>query len=259
MKKYTLITGATSGIGYEMAKILAKKGNNLLLVSRNEEKLQSIQTEFTNDFKIELDYIAMDLSKVNAAKEVFDKVEAKNYFIEILINNSGFATYGEHVDIETAENHKLLQLNIVALTEMCALFGAKMKEEKAGKILNIASTAAYQPTPYIAAYGASKTYVLNFSEALAKELEDYQVSVTCLSPGPTESNFFKAAKMDQIKLDFMNKKMSSKEVAQIGIKAMYSKKLSKISGFKNWLLASSNRFAPRSIVAYISKRIMQRN
>jgi short-subunit dehydrogenase len=259
MKKFTLITGATSGIGYEMAKILAKKGNNLLLVSRNKEKLQNIQTEFTKGFKIELDYIVMDLSKANAAKNVFDKVQVKNYFIEILINNSGFATYGEHVDIDLTENQKLLQLNIVALTEMCALFGAKMKEKKSGKILNIASTAAYQPTPYISAYGASKAYVLNFSEALAKELEDYQVSVTCLSPGPTESNFFKAAKMDKNELEFMNKKMSSEKVAQIVIKAMYDKKLSKISGFKNWFLTFSNRFAPRSMVAYISKRIMQKN
>ena len=132
-----------------------------------------------------------------------------------------------------------------------------MKSRKTGKILNIASTAAYQPTPYFAAYGASKSYVLNFSEALAKELEDYNVSVTCLSPGPTETNFFTVAKMNDINISHMNNRLSAKKVAEVGINALFDKKLSIISDFKSKFLVFSNRFAPRSIVANISKTMMK--
>lgn len=255
--KYALITGATSGIGYEMAKILAQKKHNLLLVSRNKEKLEALKSKFESDFKVKVEYINTDLSVPGAAQKVY--TQSENYEINILINNSGFANYGEHTKISLKENYDLLQLNIIALTEMCTLFGADMRNKQTGMILNIASTAAYQPTPYFAAYGASKSYVLNFSEALAKELDDYKVSVTCLSPGPTETNFFKVAKMDTNISGHMSHKQTAKEVAQIGIDAMFSKKLSVIPGFKNWFLAFSNRFAPRTMVASISKNIMKQN
>ncbi len=255
--KYALITGATSGIGYEMSKILAQKNHNLLLVSRNKEKLEELKNKLEPDFDIKVEYINIDLSIPGAAQKVY--MQSKGFEIDILINNSGFANYGEHTEIALEENHGLLQLNIITLTEMCALFGADMKHKKIGMILNIASTAAYQPTPYFAAYGASKSYVLNFSEALAKELEDYKVSVTCLSPGPTETNFFKVAKMDNANKGHMSHKQTAKEVAQIGIDAMFAKKLSIIPGLKNWFLAFSNRFAPRTMVASISKKIMTQN
>ena len=257
--KYTLITGATSGIGYEMAKRLAEKRHNLLLVSRNKQKLEAIQKDFKTQYHIDVNFIDIDLSVPNASKNVYDKVMATDSEIEILINNSGFANYGEHTEIDMSENHKLLQLNIIALTEMCSLFGADMKKRKSGMILNIASTTAYQPTPYFAAYGASKSYVLNFSEALAKELEDYNVSVTCLSPGPTQTEFWKTANIEKTDNKHMKKdnRISAKVVAEIGIKAMFNKKLSVIPGFKTKFLAFSNRFAPRSVVANISKKIMK--
>jgi len=256
--KYTLITGATSGIGYEMAKLLAIKGNNLLLVSRNKEKLESIKSEFEAEFGIKAKYLVSDLSKTGASKDVFNF--AKELEINILINNSGFANYGEHTEIDIEENFNLIQLNIVALTELCALFGNKMKQRKEGMILNIASTAAFQPTPYFAAYGASKSYVLNFSEALAKELEEYNISVTCLSPGATQTNFFEAANIDDIKNSQLKKssRQSAKQVAEVGIKAMFNKRLSVIPGFKNSFMAFSNRFAPRPLVAKISKSIMKK-
>jgi len=256
--KYAIITGATSGIGYEMAKILAKKNHNLIIVSRNKNKLEAIKTDFETNFNINVEYLAIDLSVPKAAKEVHDKT--KIYDIEILINNSGFANYGEHCKINLQENYKLLQLNIIALTELCALFGADMKDKKSGMILNVASTAAYQPTPYFAAYGASKSYVLNFTEALAKELEENNVSVTCLSPGATDTSFFDVAKISEIENSQLRKsaRQSAKEVAEIGINAMFNKKLSVIPGFKNNFLAFSNRFVPRSFVVSISKKIMQK-
>ena len=257
MNKTALITGATSGIGYEMAKILAKNKYNLLLVSRNKQKLTSIKADFESKYSIEVVFKEVDLSIPCAAQKVYDMVITDKIKIDILINNSGFANYGEHTNISIKENYKLLQLNIIALSEMCTLFGADMKSRKTGKILNIASTAAYQPTPYFAAYGASKSYVLNFSEALAKELEDYNVSVTCLSPGPTETNFFTVAKMNDINISHMNKRLSAKKVAEVGINALFDKKLSIISDFKSKFLVFSNRFAPRSIVANISKTMMK--
>lgn len=255
--KYTLITGATSGIGYEMAKILAKKQNNLILVSRNIESLLKLKTEFQDQYKIDVQIFAEDLSLVGAAQKVHDKT--KDFEVDILINNSGFANYGIHTDIDLKENYGLMQLNIVALTEMCALYGADMKLKREGKILNVASTAAFQPTPYFAAYGASKSYVLNFSEALNKELEDFNVSVTCLSPGPTQSNFFNVAKMDVSNSKHMGQLQPAEEVAKKGIDALYKRKMSVISGFKNWFLANSNRFATRALSAKISKNIMKTN
>ena len=255
--KYALITGATSGIGYEMAIILADKKWNLLLVSRNSDKLKQIASDLETQFDIEVRFLESDLSLPHAAQKVYN--ESQNLQIDILINNAGFANYGEHCQIDVAENYRLLQLNIVALTELCALFGSDMKKAQKGMILNIASTAAYQPSPYFAAYGASKSYVLNFSEALAKELENYQVSVTCLSPGATDTSFFEVAKIDDIKNTQLKKsaRQSAQEVAQIGIEAMFSKKLSVIPGFKNKFLAFSNRLAPRPLVAKIAKQIMK--
>ncbi len=255
--KYALVTGATSGIGYEMAKILASKKHHLILASRNRKKLEEIKQNFEKEYSINVKVIVIDLSESNAAQMVFQ--ETRNNEVDILINNSGFGNYGEHTEIEIEENNKLLQLNIVSLTEMCALFGAEMKKRKHGYILNIASTAAYQPTPYFAAYGASKSYVLNFSEALAKELEEYNVSVSCLSPGATKTDFFETAKINNTNNSQLKEssRTSPVIVAKIGIDAMFNKKLSVIPGIKNQIMAFSNRFAPRSLVATISKKIMK--
>ena len=146
MNKTALITGATSGIGYEMAKILAKNKYNLLLVSRNKQKLTSIKADFESKYSIEVVFKEVDLSIPCAAQKVYDMAITDKIKIDILINNSGFANYGEHTNISIKKNYELLQLNIIALSEMCTLFGADMKSRKTGKILNIASTAAYQPT-----------------------------------------------------------------------------------------------------------------
>ena len=154
---------------------------------------------------------------------------------------------------------EMIQLNIGTVTDLCLLFGKEMKEKRKGHILNIASIAAYQPDPYLATYSASKSYILNFSEALAKEMEDYHVVVTCLSPGATDTNFFNNAQMgDKKKGLFSNKgRMNSREVAAIGIGSLFAEKLSIIPGMKNSLLAFSNRLAPRNISAIISKKLMK--
>ena len=254
--KKALISGAGSGIGYEIAKKLAQRGYHLLLVSRNGKKLQSIKEDFRQKFNVEVEYMECDMSVPGAAKRIFAHFEAVLPEIEILVNNAGFGNYGEHTEIALDDNYRMLQLNVISLTEMCSLFGKAMKERKTGMILNVASTAAYQPTPYFAAYGASKSYVLNFSEAIAKELEDYNVSVTCLSPGPTDTNFFKAAQIENLKNSLLNDRMSTEEVAETGVNALFHKKLSVIPGLKSKILVFANRLISRAQSAKISKMLL---
>ncbi len=256
---YVLITGASSGIGYDMAKIFAKKKYNLILVSRNEEKLEEIKIELEKKYKIKVLFFGVDLSAQKSAKRVLAFTKNNKIDVDILINNVGVGMYGEHVGMDSNEISRMLQLNIISLSELCIYYGKKMKEKGGGKILNIASTAAYQPTPYFAAYGASKSFVLNFSEALAKELEDHNVTVTCLSPGPTDTGFFKTMDNNDLNNPHFDKKsrMPANKVAEIGINALFNKKLSVIVGTVNKLRTFSAKFASRNMVADISKKIMK--
>lgn len=258
-KETVLITGATSGIGYDFATIFAEKGYDLFLASRNIEKLDDIKVSFEKQYDISVMIMPIDLSKVKSAKTVYEKTLNQNAEINVLINNAGFGIQGEHIDLEMSKVQAMIQLNITALTELCALFGKDMKKRRKGYILNVASTAAYQPVPYLAAYSATKSYVLNFSEALAKEMEDYQVVVTCLSPGATSTNFFDYAGIGDKEKGFWanSARMQSRDVAIIGVNALFAKKLSVISGIKNSFLAFTNRFASRKIVANISKKLVK--
>ncbi len=201
----------------------------------------------------------IDLSKVKSAKNVYEETLNQNVEINILINNAGFGIQGEHVDLEMDKVQAMIHLNITTLTELCTFFGKGMKKRRKGYILNVASTAAYQPVPYLATYSATKSYVLNFSEALAKEMEDYQVGVTCLSPGATSTNFFNYAGIGDKKKGLWanNTRMQSRDVAIIGVNALFARKLSVISGIKNSFLAFTNRFASRKITANISKKLIK--
>ena len=258
-KDTVLITGATSGIGYDFATIFAEKGYNLFLASRNREKLDDIKVSFEKQYDILVMTMSVDLSKVKSARTVYEETLIHNAEINVLINNAGFGVQGEHIDLEMSKVEEMIQLNITTLTEFCTLFGNEMKKRRKGYILNIASTAAYQPVPYLAAYSATKSYVLNFSEALAKELEDYQVVVTCLSPGATSTNFFDTAGIGEKKKGLWanSARMRSRDVAIIGVNALFAKKLSVIAGIKNSFLAFTNRFAPRNMTANISKKLIK--
>lgn len=258
-KETVLITGATSGIGYDFATIFAEKGYDLFLASRNREKLDDIKMGFEKQYDISVMIMPIDLSKMESAKNVYEETLNQNAEINFLINNAGSGIQGEHIDLGMSRVQAMIQLNITTLTELCTLFGKDMKKRRNGYILNVASTAAYQPVPYLAAYSATKSYVLNFSEALAKEMEDYQVIVTCLSPGTTSTNFFDSAGIGDKKKGFYanSARMKSRDVATIGVNALFSKKLSVISGKKNSFLAFTNRFASRKIVANISKKLVK--
>jgi len=258
-KSAVLITGATSGIGYDFATIFAEKGYDLFLASRNQGKLDDIKDSFEKQYNISVMTMSIDLSKIKSSQKVYEETLNQDVEIDVLINNSGFGIQGEHVDLDIAKVEEMIQLNITTLTELCMLFGSEMKKRKEGYILNVASTAAYQPLPYLASYSATKSYVLNFSEAIAKELEDYHVVVTCLSPGATSTKFFDVAGIGDKKSGFYanSSRMRSRDVAVIGINALFAKKLSVIPGLKNSFLAFSNRFSSRKIAANISKKLIK--
>ena len=253
--KATLITGASNGIGYELARIFAQNQKNLVLVARSEGKLQALSQELVDKYKIEVVVIAKDLSKSGAAQEIYDELSQKAVVIDHLVNNAGFGDYGFFKDTELSVEVDMINLNVLALTEFCKLFGKEMVARKSGRIMNVASTAAFQPGPLQAVYFATKAYVLSFSEAIANEFADHQVSVTALCPGATETGFAQTANMDG-KSFFKNKNLpTAKDVAEFGYKAMMKGEVVAIHGFMNNLLAQSNRLTPRSLVTTIVRKM----
>src|SRR3981189_1482485 len=198
--KTALITGASGGIGYELAKLFAGDHCNLVLVARNAERLSQIAGELAGQFGIKVKTVALDLGALPAPKFLFDDLQREGISVEILVNNAGFGVFGEFAQMPEEEILGQLQLNITALTELCRLFLPPMVARCRGKIMNVASTAAFQPGPLMAVYYASKAYVLSFSEAIANELKGTGVTVTALCPGPTESEFQKRAHIENTRL-----------------------------------------------------------
>jgi short-subunit dehydrogenase len=262
MKQQTgvaLITGASSGIGRELARLLGMRRYPLLLVSRNEARLEEVAATLRAEHGVRVWTRSADLARSGAARDVFEFTNRNGIDVEVLINNAGVGLYGEHVEIPIDRLDQMLELNIIALCDLCLLYGAKMRLARSGRILNVASTAAYQPTPFVAAYGASKAFVLNFSEALAMELADYGVTVSCLSPGPTDTPFF--GEMDATGVQAVHFAKADRQdvrtVAEIGLEMMMTGELSRIVGTKNYLRAWSSRFASRAMIAKFAKGMMR--
>lgn len=261
-RETVLITGATSGIGNDFAHIFAERGYDLFLASRNREKMDSIKKIFEDRYDITVTTMSIDLAQPSSARKVYEETISRKIDIDVLVNNAGFGVAGEQVDSDMRKVEEMIQLNVTTLTQLCSLFGHEMKMKRKGYILNVASTASYLPTPYTAVYGATKSYVLNFSEALAKELEDYHVVVTCLSPGPTDTNFFEGVGVEGVRekkkgIWAKSNLMESREVAEIGVNALFAKKLSVIAGNLNSLFAFSARLVPRCTTASICKKVMK--
>ena len=256
MKKTALITGASSGIGYELAKIHASKGDNLVLVARNIERLNELKAELEHQYHIEVYNIEKDLSVINSPKQVFEEVKQKNIQIDYLINNAGFGDIGKFSSTSWEKELRMINLNITALTQLTKLFLTDMLARKQGKIMNVASTASFQPGPMMAVYFATKSYVLHLTEAINAEVKGSGVSLTALCPGPTESGFQAAAEIKESLL-FNKKNPTSKEVAEYGYKAMMKGKAVAIHGFKNYLMANSVRFTPRNWVVAIAKKLQE--
>ncbi|WNB91477.1 SDR family oxidoreductase [Bacillus sp. NEB1478] len=248
--KTVLITGASSGIGLEFAKLFAKDHYHIVLNARNEAVLQEIADELRAKHGIQATVLAKDLSLPNSAEELTAELMAKNIQIDVLINNAGFAAYGSFEETSWKEEKDMLQVNIMALTTLTKQLLPAMIKRNSGKILNVASTAAFQPGPLMAVYYATKAYVLSFSEAISYELRNTNVTVTALCPGATSTNFEKRASLEQSRL-FQSGAMGANEVALTGYKALMNEKHISIPGFKNKALAQLVRFLPRKAVLNI--------
>lgn len=234
MKDIIMITGASGGIGREMALVAAGDGHHVLLVARNEERLKALCNDINTKYRVTADYIAINLAEAGAAQNLYREVTNRGYHVNYLVNNAGFGDYGDFVKGDLAKFRQMIQLNIITLTELTWLFVRDMIKVKKGGVLNIASTAAMQPDPYMAVYGATKTYVANFTEAISYELRHTGVSATVLSPGATDTAFFEVAQMSGS--DLANNSMSAETVAKVGYHAMIAGKLHVIPGFKNRVL-----------------------
>ncbi|OYU97351.1 MAG: short-chain dehydrogenase [Bacteroidetes bacterium B1(2017)] len=259
MKNTALITGASNGIGLELAKIHASKGGNLVLVARNKAKLDELKEELEKQYNVSVYTIGKDLSEPNSAQTVYNETNANNIQIDYLINNAGFGDFGMFVDTDWNKELQMINLNITTLTQFTKLYIQDMVKRGSGKIMNVASTAAFQPGPTMAVYFATKAYVLSFSEAIGNEVSDKGVTVTSLCPGATESGFQAAAAMEESNLVKGKKLPSSKEVAQYGYAAMLSGKAVAIHGLMNYFLANSVRFAPRSLVVKLARKIQEKS
>jgi uncharacterized protein len=252
-----LITGASSGIGLELAKIFADNKINLVLVARSEGKLNELATELRGKGII-VHVVAKDLGNYNTAKEIFDWCQQQGITVDYLVNNAGFGDFGFFYESDWSKQEQMINLNMTALTYLTRLFLPGMVQRAAGKILNVASTAAFQPGPTMSVYYATKAYVLHFSEAIANELEGKGVTVTALCPGATESGFQTAAAMEESKLVKGKKLPTSAEVAAYGYKAMIKGKKVAVHGFMNKLLVSSIRFTPRNLVLKIVRKMQDK-
>jgi len=251
-----LITGASAGIGRELARLFAADHYNLVLVARNGTRLAQFADELQQQFGVTAKSFPLDLTAQSAPQFLFDQMARENIAIDVLVNNAGYGMRGAFAEIPAEESIGQIQLNIIALTHLTKLFLRPMIERRSGKILNVASTAGFQPGPLMAVYYATKAYVISFSEALANELQSTGVSVTCLCPGPTDTEFQGRAGTEDSLLKRM-RPMTAKAVAVDGYRALMKGKALVISGFRNWLLAESLRISPRRVVTAVSRKILE--
>ena len=255
-RQTALITGASFGIGTEFARIFAREGYNLVLVARSADKLRQLASELEKAHGTRSLILGADLTDPGAAAYVLDQTTRADIQVDVLVNNAGFGQYGLFAENDLEECLRQIQLNVTTLTHLTRLYLPAMIERKSGGILNVASTAAFQPGPLMAVYFATKAYVLHFSEALANELHGIGVTVSCLCPGATVTEFHKRAKatgMNLLKFGAMD----ASDVAEDGYRAFVAGKPVVISGFKNWLLAQSVRFSPRRLVTAIARKTQE--
>ncbi len=248
-----LITGASSGIGLELARVFAREGFDLVLVARNRNRLEQIAQELKSEDR-HVAVLAKDLSSPETPHEVFAAVPN----VQVLVNNAGFGVFGKFADTGLVEDLNMMQLNMAALVALTKLYLPGMVAAKNGRVCNVASTAAFQPGPLMAIYYATKAFVLSFSEAIANELKGTGVTVTALCPGPTASGFQERSKMEDSGLVKGKKIMDARTVAEAGYKGLMAGKILVIPGFKNSLMARSVGLMPRSIITQMVRKLQEK-
>jgi short-subunit dehydrogenase len=250
----TLITGASSGIGEAFARRLAERGDNLLLVARSEDKLINLCNALGRSSSIHAQYFAIDLSKPESAARLFEETEKRDLQINFLINNAGFGSRGEFATLPLETELNMIDLNVRSLVELTHRYVQPMRARKQGTILNVASTAAFQPVPYMTTYAATKAFVLSFSEALWEENRAHGIQVMALCPGVTETGFFVASKMDRPPARVSQ---TAEEVVDTALRALKRGKSHVISGWTNFFVTESERIMPRSVVLRLVGSIMR--
>lgn len=246
--KTTLITGASSGIGEAFARKLASQGENVLLVARTESKLAALCNELGRASRVNAQYVAIDLTEHDAPAKLFEETKQRDLEVEVLINNAGFGSMGDFLDQDLEKELRMIDLNIKALVALTYVFLKPMRERESGAIINVASTAGFQPVPYMTTYAATKAFVLSFSDALWEENRAFGIKIMALCPGVTDTNFFVASEMGRPP---MRVSQSPEQVVETALKGLKRGRGHIISGWTNYLLTESERFVPRSLVARI--------
>ena len=252
---FALVTGASGGIGLALAKELASRKHDVLLVARTAESLRKNAEDIHQRFGVQADYLAVDLSAPHAAAEVYQWTRRKNYTIDILINNAGFGSWGTFDEIDEKEFNGMMQVNMVTLAELCRAFLPELRQQPKAYILNVASTAAYQAVPTLSLYAATKGFVLLLTRGLNHELRGTSVSASCLSPGPTSTGFIDRANLGMIRERAEKFSMTPEAVAKAALKGMYAGKAEIIPGLPNWLSAKLAEIVPKGIPEGIAKNL----
>jgi len=250
----TLITGGSSGIGAAFARKLATRGRNILLVARSEDKLITLCNELGRISGVRAQYIVLDLSEPDAAQQLFEETKNRDLEIDMLINNAGFGSMGEFARLDLQNELKIVVVNVRTVVELTHRFLRPMRERKQGTIINVASTAGFQPVPFMATYAATKAFVLSFSEALWEENRTHGVHVMALCPGVTETNFFEASQMERPPIRTVQ---SPEDVVEAALRGLARHKSSVISGWTNLLMVETERLVPRSLVIKLAGKALR--
>lgn len=250
-----IITGASSGIGEAFARKLAARGRNVLLVARSEDKLVSLCNELGRTNSIRAQHLALDLTLSESPAKLFEETQKRGLVIDMLVNNAGFGSFGDFAKLDLTRELTMIDLNINALVDLTQRFIIPMRERKQGTIINVASTAGFQPVPFMATYAATKAFVLSFSEALWEENRPYGVHVMALCPGVTETNFFEAARSERPPARVAQ---SPEEVVEAALRGLRRGKSQVISGWTNFFMVEAERLVPRSLVVRAAGKMMRK-
>src|SRR5436309_1415498 len=256
--KTALVTGASSGIGLELARLLAEEKRDLVLVARRAEKLERLARELSATHRVSARVIAKDLSNRTASREIAEELEREGIAVDVLVNNAGLGIYGRFWETDVERQLEVIQVNLVALTELTGRLLPGMIARGRGRILNLASTAAFQPGPYMAVYYATKAFVLSFSEALAEELRGTGVTATALCPGPTLTEFQEKAGLADTPLFRGPLVLDAATVARVGWEGAKRGKRVVVPGLANRILAAGARYSPRTLATKIARKLQEK-
>ena len=250
-----LITGASSGIGREFSKLFAEKGYRLVITARREKNLAELKKMYPEN---NVEVIPCDLGSEAGAEYLYNEVKKRSIKVDILINNAGFGLFGEFYETDIEKEKKMIDLNVKALVELSKYFLQEMLERNSGRILNVASIAAFQPGPYMSVYYASKAFVLSFSEALRNEVRNTGVCISVLCPGPVETEFEKSSELTKSKLFSKLKPITAEKVAYAGYRGLMKNRAVIIPGFFNRAAITAGTFIPTGIKVNIARKIQEK-